>query len=141
MRQKPLIEEQAVVDSRPNSTREEITRTRHILSRFGFTENQVTKPISLLSPGERSRLILAQLVVTRPNCIILDEPSNHLDIEALEALEDAGVRTRRPVVAVAWTNEEGSRFQPGAMGSTSRADSRAVQASTTASKPVPSTCQ
>jgi N-carbamoyl-L-amino-acid hydrolase len=37
--------------------------------------------------------------------------------EALEALEDAGIRTRRPLVAVAWTNEEGSRFQPGAMGS------------------------
>jgi N-carbamoyl-L-amino-acid hydrolase len=37
--------------------------------------------------------------------------------EALEALEDAGVQTRRPVMAVAWTNEEGSRFQPGAMGS------------------------
>lgn len=37
--------------------------------------------------------------------------------EALEALEDAGVETRRAVVAVAWTNEEGSRFQPGAMGS------------------------
>ncbi|MCW5747778.1 MAG: Zn-dependent hydrolase [Alphaproteobacteria bacterium] len=37
--------------------------------------------------------------------------------EALEALEDAGIATRRPVEAVAWTNEEGSRFQPGAMGS------------------------
>ncbi len=37
--------------------------------------------------------------------------------EALEALEDAGTKTRRPVMAVAWTNEEGSRFQPGAMGS------------------------
>jgi N-carbamoyl-L-amino-acid hydrolase len=37
--------------------------------------------------------------------------------EALEAMEDAAVRTRRPIVAVAWTNEEGSRFQPGAMGS------------------------
>src|SRR6185503_147759 len=37
--------------------------------------------------------------------------------EALEALEDASVTTKRPVVAVAWTNEEGSRFQPGAMGS------------------------
>ena len=36
--------------------------------------------------------------------------------EALEALEDAGVKTKRPVMAVAWTNEEGSRFQPGAMG-------------------------
>ncbi len=37
--------------------------------------------------------------------------------EALEALDDAGIKTRRPIVAVAWTNEEGSRFQPGAMGS------------------------
>jgi len=37
--------------------------------------------------------------------------------EALEALEDAGLATRRPLIAVAWTNEEGSRFQPGAMGS------------------------
>ena len=37
--------------------------------------------------------------------------------EALEALEDAGVATRRPIEVVAWTNEEGSRFQPGAMGS------------------------
>jgi N-carbamoyl-L-amino-acid hydrolase len=37
--------------------------------------------------------------------------------ESLEALEDADIKTRRPVMAVAWTNEEGSRFQPGAMGS------------------------
>jgi N-carbamoyl-L-amino-acid hydrolase len=37
--------------------------------------------------------------------------------EALEALDDAGIKTKRPVVVVAWTNEEGSRFQPGAMGS------------------------
>lgn len=37
--------------------------------------------------------------------------------EALEALDDAGIRTKRPVQVVAWMNEEGSRFQPGAMGS------------------------
>jgi N-carbamoyl-L-amino-acid hydrolase len=37
--------------------------------------------------------------------------------EALEALEDTGLKTKRPLIAVAWTNEEGSRFQPGAMGS------------------------
>ena len=35
----------------------------------------------------------------------------------LEALEDAGIATRRPIEVVAWTNEEGNRFQPGAMGS------------------------
>jgi N-carbamoyl-L-amino-acid hydrolase len=37
--------------------------------------------------------------------------------EVLEALEDTGIETRRPVEVVAWTNEEGSRFQPGCMGS------------------------
>ena len=37
--------------------------------------------------------------------------------EALEALDDGGIATKRPVIAVAWTNEEGNRFQPGCMGS------------------------
>lgn len=37
--------------------------------------------------------------------------------EVLEALEDGGIKTHRPIELVAWTNEEGSRFQPGAMGS------------------------
>ena len=37
--------------------------------------------------------------------------------EVLEALEDGGIKTKRPIELVAWTNEEGSRFQPGAMGS------------------------
>ncbi len=38
-------------------------------------------------------------------------------LEALEALDDQGIRTQRPIEVVAWTNEEGSRFSPGAMGS------------------------
>jgi len=38
-------------------------------------------------------------------------------LEVLEALDDAGIATKRPVMAVAWTNEEGNRFQPGCMGS------------------------
>ena len=37
--------------------------------------------------------------------------------EVLEALDDAGLRTRRPIEVVSWTNEEGNRFQPGALGS------------------------
>ncbi|WP_322104393.1 M20 family metallo-hydrolase [Paraburkholderia sp. J41] len=43
-------------------------------------------------------------------------------MEYLAALEDAGVRTRRPVEAVVWTNEEGTRFSPGAMGSSAFVD-------------------
>ena len=48
--------------------------------------------------------------------------------EVLEALEDGGVRTRRPIELVVWMNEEGSRFQPGAMGSAVFADSYKAEA-------------
>jgi ATPase subunit of ABC transporter with duplicated ATPase domains len=89
LRQKPLVDDSTPIESMPSATREEVTKSRHVLARFGFTDASVGKKISLLSPGERSRLILARLVVTQPNCIILDEPSNHLDTEALEALEKA----------------------------------------------------
>ena len=43
-------------------------------------------------------------------------------LEALEAIAEAGIETRRPIEVVAWTNEEGSRFSPGAMGSSVFAD-------------------
>jgi ATP-binding cassette subfamily F protein 3 len=89
LRQKPLKSDSTPLESMPSETREEVTASRHMLARFGFTDTTVSKKISTLSPGERSRLILARLVVTKPNCIILDEPSNHLDTEALEALETA----------------------------------------------------
>lgn len=112
LRQRPLVEEQTVFESMPNSTREEITRTRHLLSRFGFTETQVGKPISVLSPGERSRLILAQLVIAGPNCIVLDEPSNHLDIEALEALENALLSFDGTVLVISHDRYFLERIQP-----------------------------
>jgi macrolide transport system ATP-binding/permease protein len=62
---------------------------RKILNRFRLTADDVGKRMTELSSGERSRFILATLVAVRPNCIILDEPSNHLDFEALESLENA----------------------------------------------------
>lgn len=65
------------------------TTGRKLLNRFGLEETDVNKRIKDLSPGERSRLILAILMSQRPNCLILDEPSNHLDLEALTQLEKA----------------------------------------------------
>lgn len=65
------------------------TETRRLLHRFQLSTNDIIKPINLLSPGERSRLILASLVAGKPNCLILDEPSNHLDLEAITFLEKA----------------------------------------------------
>ena len=64
------------------------TEARKLLNRFRITTEDVKKHISFLSPGEYSRLIIAELVAMKPNCIILDEPSNHLDLEATEELEN-----------------------------------------------------
>lgn len=58
------------------------------LTRFLFSYDQVRSPIRLLSGGERSRLQLARMVLARPNLLILDEPTNNLDIASIEVLEE-----------------------------------------------------
>jgi ATP-binding cassette subfamily F protein 3 len=57
------------------------------LHKFLFTYDQIRGPIRDLSGGERSRLQLAKLVLTRPNLLLLDEQTNNLDIASIEVLE------------------------------------------------------
>ncbi|HYX86292.1 MAG TPA: ABC-F family ATP-binding cassette domain-containing protein [Gaiellales bacterium] len=64
-------------------------QARRLLGRFLFSGDEVEKPVSTLSGGERRRLALARTVVSGANFLVLDEPTNHLDIESREALEDA----------------------------------------------------
>jgi ATP-binding cassette subfamily F protein 3 len=58
------------------------------LHRFLYTYDQMQQPIGKLSGGERSRLQLARLVLEKPNLLILDEPTNNLDIHSIEVLEE-----------------------------------------------------
>jgi ABC transport system ATP-binding/permease protein len=58
------------------------------LEDFLFTRDRVQAPISALSGGERNRLLLARLFAQPANLLVLDEPTNDLDIETLEVLED-----------------------------------------------------
>lgn len=56
---------------------------------FLFSGDDLKKPIGVLSGGEKSRLILAGLLLGKPDVFILDEPTNHLDFETVEALGQA----------------------------------------------------
>ena len=62
---------------------------RDRLAAFGFQGEDVFKPVSALSGGERSRLKLCMLMGSEVNLLILDEPTNHLDIASREWMEDA----------------------------------------------------
>jgi ABC transport system ATP-binding/permease protein len=64
---------------------------RHVVSYLGeflFPAQRAKSPVSMLSGGERNRLLLARLFAQPANLIVLDEPTNDLDIESLELLEE-----------------------------------------------------
>jgi ATPase subunit of ABC transporter with duplicated ATPase domains len=62
-------------------------KARTLLAKFGLGADDVLRPASSLSPGERTRAGLALLTARGVNCLVLDEPTNHLDVEAIEELE------------------------------------------------------
>lgn len=59
------------------------------LGRFGFSGEETVRKASTLSGGERARVALAMMMLSRANLLVFDEPTNHLDVESIEALEDA----------------------------------------------------
>lgn len=61
---------------------------RNLLGRFLITGDDVFRPISTLSGGEKNKLAIARLTTFNPNLLILDEPTNHLDMASREALAE-----------------------------------------------------
>jgi ATP-binding cassette, subfamily F, member 3 len=62
---------------------------RNYLGSFGFSSNTVVDQVGPMSGGEKARLALSLIVWQKPNLLLLDEPSNHLDVETREALASA----------------------------------------------------
>lgn len=73
-------------DDYPTTPEKEI---RTLLGHFLFSGDDVLKPVSLLSGGEKARLALAKLHMQKANFLILDEPTNHLDLDSKMVLENA----------------------------------------------------
>ncbi len=76
------------------------TEIRSFLHYFLFTGDEVFTPVRSLSYGERARLVLARLVALGCNCLLLDEPINHLDIPSRASFEQAMTAFEGTVLAV-----------------------------------------
>jgi len=62
---------------------------RSVLGRLLFTQDDIKKPVKVLSGGEQGRMLFGKLMMQRPNILIMDEPTNHLDMESIESLNMA----------------------------------------------------
>ena len=62
---------------------------RAILGRLLFTSDDVNKKVNVCSGGEKNRLMFGKLMMLDINVLIMDEPTNHMDMEAIEALNKA----------------------------------------------------
>ncbi len=78
-----------VLEEAMHATGFDAPETRELLGAFLFSGEEVFKKVSALSGGEQNRLCLAEIVVSGANLLLMDEPTNNLDIPAREALEDA----------------------------------------------------
>ncbi len=59
---------------------------RSVLGKLLFSGDDVAKPLRVLSGGERGRMLFGKLMLTRPNVLLMDEPTNHMDMESIESL-------------------------------------------------------
>lgn len=64
------------------------TFLRSFLGRMLFSGEEVLKPVNVLSGGEKVRVILSKLMLSKANVLVLDDPTNHLDLESITALND-----------------------------------------------------
>ena len=71
-----------------------------VLKGLGFVREDFTRPTSEFSGGWRMRIELAKILLKKPDLILLDEPTNHMDIESIEWLEDFLINSAKAVIVI-----------------------------------------
>jgi ATPase subunit of ABC transporter with duplicated ATPase domains len=60
---------------------------RATLGRLLFSGDETKKSVTVLSGGEKGRMVYGKLMLTKPNVLLMDEPTNHMDMETIESLQ------------------------------------------------------
>ncbi len=79
-------------------TSEDIQYVRGLLGRMLFSGDAVLKPTKVLSGGEKARAMFSKLMITEANTLLLDEPTDHLDLESISALNDGLIAYPEPLI-------------------------------------------
>ncbi len=93
-------EEQSVIDNFREHFSGEETRLRSTLVHYGFINDSIFKPVGKLSGGEKVRLLLAELIQSKSNILIFDEPTNHIDAQTRNTLEEALLEYKGTIIFV-----------------------------------------
>ena len=81
------------------------TFLRSFLGRMLFTGDDVMKKVSVLSGGEKVRVILSKMMFSKANVLILDDPTNHLDLESITALNDGMIAFKGALIFTSHDHE------------------------------------
>lgn len=98
--QKILKDEKSILENVTENSSFAQSFIRTNLDNFGFKGEEVYKLVGTLSGGEKVKIALCKVLLSDNNLLILDEPTNYLDIKAVEALEKALVNTEKTVIIV-----------------------------------------
>ncbi|WP_368652494.1 Vga family ABC-F type ribosomal protection protein [Ornithinibacillus sp. 4-3] len=95
-----LNEKQTILENVQISSVQSEALIRTVLARMNFVKDDVYKTVHVLSGGERVKVALAKVLLSEANILILDEPTNYLDVNAMEALESLLVEYEGTVIYV-----------------------------------------
>ena len=95
-----LNNERSILENIKEDSKWDDSFIRINLSEFGFKKDSVNKMVSELSGGERVKVAICKIILSDNNLLILDEPTNYLDIKTIEALENALVNTNKTLLLV-----------------------------------------
>lgn len=76
------------------------SKTKSMLAKFGFSENNYNSPADSLSGGQKTKLLLVKLLLSNPDILLLDEPTNHLDTEACSWLENYIISSKKTFLII-----------------------------------------